>query len=238
MGIITIAIDDGYKDTYDHCAGFLAENGIPATFAVPSDHLGSTLENRPVLSTDDLLHLRDSGHEIAAHTRSHRNLLDVLNLEGEKKAREEMLRAKEALEKILGETVESMVFPFIENNNNQLLRSIASEYFRSSRITSATPVFNPLPVGDPFSITGTAITTAHTPEECNRLVDTVIREDTWLIEVFHLISEKNTKSAHRDEAYRYFTSIEDFREHIRYIRSKGISVMTQREVIEKYGQPG
>ena len=38
----------------DHCAKFLTENGIRATFAVPSGAAGKTLENRPVIDIDEL----------------------------------------------------------------------------------------------------------------------------------------------------------------------------------------
>ena len=84
---------------------------------------------------------------------------------------------------------------------------------------------------NPFSITGVAVTLDYPIEEYNKLVDIAAEYDLWLIEVFHLVSDKNTKSAHRDEPYRFFTHINTFREHIRYILSKNILIKTQGQVI-------
>ncbi len=236
MGIITIAFDDGYADTFEHCAGFLADSGVSATFAVSSDHIGKTLENRPVMDKSQLVSLINNGHEIASHTANHRNLLDVFSSEGEEAVRREMDLSKKHLESLLGRDVESMVFPFIETNQNPCLRKLASEYYRSSRITTDKPAFNPVPVKDPFSITGLAFKRDIPMEEYNKLVDVVSENNFWLIEVFHLVSDKNTKSAHRDEPYRFFTHIDDFKHHIRYILSKSIPIMTQGQVIRKYGE--
>ncbi|MFH1552347.1 MAG: polysaccharide deacetylase family protein [Candidatus Omnitrophota bacterium] len=234
MGILTIAFDDCYADTFNHCASFLAENGIIATFAVPSSHIGQTLEERSVMDVRQLLCLRNSGHEIASHTSGHRNLLEVYNAEGENAVREEMASSKKELGFLLNTYVTSMVFPFIESSQNPFLRKLASEYYLSSRITTEKPVFNPLPVEDAFSITGLAFTRETPVEEYNKLVDALAGTDSWLIEVFHLVSDKNTKSAHRDEPYRFFTPVEDFKKHISYILSKKIPIMTQGQVIKKH----
>lgn len=234
MGIITIAFDDGYADTYRYSAGILADHGIQATFAVPSKRIDDTLEGRPVMSVSQLLALRNTGHEIASHTRDHHNLLKLLNAEGETAVKYDMKASKMLLGESINTFIDSMVFPFINDNHNDLLLQLASLYYSSSRITSETPVFNDLPVKDPYSITGVALTTDHPVEEYNKMVDRVSAEDKWLIEVFHLVSDTNTKSAHRDEPYRFFMHVDDFKRHIEYIVSTGIPIMTQGQVIRAY----
>ena len=238
MGIITIAFDDGYADTFDHCAGILADHGITATFAVPAELVGQTLEGRPVMSREQLLALRNCGHEIASHTCGHRNLLEVFDREGEEAVKREMKDSKRLLGKMVNAYIDSMVFPFIESNQNDFLRGLASAYYSSSRITSTENVVNELPVGDPFSVKGVAFTRLKAIEEYNALVDEVAEKDAWLIEVFHLVSDRNTKSAHRDEPYRFFTHIDDFTSHIEHIASKHVPFMTQNQAVRLFGASG
>ena len=227
MGIITIAFDDGFADTYTSCAEFLAESGIQATFAVPSSLVGKTLENRDVIDPGQLKHLKELGHEIASHTETHLNMLELLNSEGEEAVKSQMKGSREELEDMAGGKVESFVFPFIENNQDEHLRKLASEYYSSSRITIEGHALNKLPVKDPYSITGTAVTSDMPISEYEKMIEIALRKDVWIIEVFHLVSGENTKSAHRDEPYRFFTHIDDFKKHIRYILNTGIPFITQ-----------
>ena len=130
MGIITIAFDDGYKETFETCAEYLKENNIRTTFAIPAAFIGKTLENRPVIGRDQILSLLEGGSEIASHTKSHLNLLDLFNAEGEEAVRSEMTESRKLIKSSLGTKVDSlglkidltgieidsMVFPFIEAN--------------------------------------------------------------------------------------------------------------------------
>lgn len=233
MGIITIAFDDGYKDTFDNCAAFLAERGIRATFAVPAGFIGSTLEERPVIDLPRLTAMKDMGHEIASHSTTHRNLLDLSLREGPEAVKNELSGSKKQLEALANTEVRSFVFPFIEANSTPYIRHLASEYYASCRITTETFAFNPLPVKDPYSVMGVAFTTDFSPGDYRELVDIAASSSLWLIEVFHLVSDNNTKSAHRDAPYRFYMRPDEFRDHISYILSENVPVMTQREVVEK-----
>lgn len=235
MGILTMAFDDGYKATFTNCAAFLAKNGIPATFAVPSSCIGKTLENRPVMDKEDILFLKNNGHEIASHTSNHKNMLDLLNAEGIEAVKKEMKAPQETMEKEFGMEIESFVFPFIENNYNQELCRMAGEYYSSSRITTEQIFMNWLPLKSPYTITGMALTVDIPMDRCDKLVDIAQKDDNlWLIEVFHLVSDKNTLSAHRNEPYRFFTHIDAFKAHVAHIKKCGIEVLTQRDAVRRF----
>jgi peptidoglycan/xylan/chitin deacetylase (PgdA/CDA1 family) len=234
MPIITITFDDGYRDTFSHTAEHLINRGIKATFAIPSDHISGILEGRPVMDKNDILHLRSNGHEIAAHTGSHVNLLSLFNTEGKQAVVQQLSSPKEVFRKDLGITPVSFVFPFIERNNNAELRRMASLHYSSSRITSGTFSVNTLPVDDPFSITGTAITTDTDLATMNGYIDSILYKNVWLIEVFHLVSDKNTKSAHRDAPYGFFTHIDIFKSHLDHILNSGITILTQKDAIASF----
>ena len=232
--MITIAFDDGYKETFQTCAEFLTGKGIHATFAVPASCIGKTLETRPVMDEPEINSLIKTGHEIASHALTHRNLLDLFKSEGEAAVKKEMKDSKAILESTCGVEIDSMVFPFIKDNQDPYLRKLASNYYKSSRITTERAAFNRLPVHDPYSVIGVALTHEVPIENYNRLVDIAGEEDIWLIEVFHYVSDKNTKSAHRDEPYRFFTHVETFKTHIEYILSKKIPFLSQKEAVKYF----
>jgi peptidoglycan/xylan/chitin deacetylase (PgdA/CDA1 family) len=185
MGVITIAFDDGYLSTFDSCAKYLKEKGICATFAIPSDLIGTTLENRPVINKENIETLIRDGHEIASHTTGHSNLLDLYSTNGLEAVQDEMRLSKKQLESLFDINVNTMVFPFIEANQNCELRELSSNYYSSCRITTENLVSNEIPVKDPFSITGVALTHDLPIDEYNKMIDKIEKEDKWLIEVFH-----------------------------------------------------
>lgn len=237
--LLTIAFDDCYEETYLNCALFLAKSGIRATFAVSSSLIGKNWKGRAIIDNAELLSLKNMGHEIASHAVTHRNLVDVLKSEGKRAAKAEMKLSKEKFEEALGERIESFVFPYIENSYNDYLIKAASEYYSSSRVTTEDFAINELPLKKPFSIMGTAITTNRPIEDYNTFLDKISGEkNTWLIEVFHLVADKNVKTTDSGEPYRFFTSIEDFKKHIQYILTKNLPIMSQKEVISKKWEVG
>lgn len=236
MGIITIAFDDGYKETCASTARFLADKDIHATYAIPSGFIGDKLEGRDVMDNDHLFAIKMMGHEIASHTVRHKNLLDLSLKEGPEAADREIAAAKKQLEALTGIDIRSFVFPFIEANNTPYLRQLASDHYASCRITTEKFSYNLLPVKDPFSVIGVAITTDLSEEDHSKLADIALANDLWLIEVFHLVSENNTKSFHRDAPYRFHMHPDRFRKHVESLISKGAVFMSQGEAIEKLSQ--
>ena len=233
MGIITIAFDDGYKETCENTARFLADKGIHATYAIPSGFIGDKLEGREVMDNDHLFAVKMMGHEIASHTVRHKNLLDLSLKEGPETVDREMVAAKKQLEALTGLDIRSFVFPFIEANNTPYLRQLASDHYASSRITTEKFSYNLLPVKDPFSVLGVAITADLSEKDCAKLAEIAIANDLWLIEVFHLVSKTNTKSFNRDAPYRFYMHPDSFKKHVESLISKGTVFMSQGMVIEK-----
>lgn len=234
MPALTIAFDDGYLDTVTSCFDLLKERGIKATFAVSPFHAGKTLEERPVVSKENISCLIEEGHEIASHSMHHVNMLDVFTSGGEEAVREEFSSSKEKLEELTSSGVNSFVFPFIENNSSSFLRKLSSKYYSSSRITTLEKFLNPLKIKDPYSIVGVAVTGDSSLEWYEEMILEAIKKDMWLVEVFHLVSRENTKSARRDAPYRFFTQVERFKKHLDFIKSKDIEIITQGEGARKY----
>ncbi|NQU95968.1 MAG: polysaccharide deacetylase family protein [Candidatus Omnitrophica bacterium] len=231
-GVITIAFDDAYLDTYRYAIKYLDKLKIKSTIAVPALYVGKRFENRPVAGVKELKNIIKSGHEVASHTLGHPNLFR-LAAKDKKAVATELGGSKTKLGRLLNYRVDSFVFPYINKNQTKSLRLKTSLYYKSARITSNTPSFNKIPLKDPYAVGGFAIMKKHSLPFLEKLVDYARKENLWLIEVFHLVGKKNTRSAHRPKPYRFFTHIDDFKKHIDYIMSKGITVLTQKDAVKK-----
>ena len=231
-GVITIAFDDAYLDTHRYAIKYLDTLKIKSTIALPVSFIGKTFEKRPVVGLKELKNIIGSGHEIASHTKSHPNLFR-LAAKNKKAVTDEIADSKTLLRRLLSCQVDSFVFPYINKNRSKALRLKTKSYYKSARITFDKPRFNEIPLKDPYSVRGFAVTGKHSLPFLERLVDYAGKKNLWLIEVFHLVSKKNTLSASRPKPYKFFMHIDDFKKHIDYIVSKGITVLTQKDAVKK-----
>jgi peptidoglycan/xylan/chitin deacetylase (PgdA/CDA1 family) len=151
-----ITFDDGYADNLDFAIPLLLGRGLPFTYFVCSDHVrkrlpfphdvaaGVTLApNR----AEDLRQLAAWGVEIGAHTRTH---ADLGKLTGES-LRKEIVDSKREIERITGQPVRYMAFPYGLHEN------LSTEAFRVAReagylgVCSAYGGYN-FPGHDPFHL--------------------------------------------------------------------------------------
>jgi len=229
-GILTVAFDDGYLATYEHAVRYLDKLNIKSTLAVPFSFVGKRLENRPVVGKKELKACIKAGHEIASHGLMHTNLLKLVRKNTEE-ALLEIVESKKAITRSLDRSSVSFVFPYIKKNYSRSLLLKTKRHYMSARITSGRPCFNKIPLKSPFPVTGFAVGKKHSSSYLNKLVDYAEKNNLWLIEVFHLVSDRNTLSARRPRPYRYFTHINDFKRHIDYIASKEIQVLPQKAAV-------
>lgn len=112
---VAITFDDCYLDNRA-AAEVLAEYGLPATFFIPTEFVGTTktffwdreLPAMPNLNWSDVRAIQDMGFEIGSHTLTHANLGKV----GPDRARQEIFESKRVLEEKLGKRVLHLAYPF------------------------------------------------------------------------------------------------------------------------------
>jgi peptidoglycan/xylan/chitin deacetylase (PgdA/CDA1 family) len=129
---LAITFDDGYQDNFEHAAPVLERLGLPATFFIVSQWIGSEVVpwwdrqegvRYPWMTWDQVQSLHNRGFEFGAHTRTHVDLGAVTEIE----AREEIVGGRRELEERLGAPVELFAYPYgrlanLADVNRRLIR--------------------------------------------------------------------------------------------------------------------
>jgi len=116
-GALVITFDDGYRDNSIVAAAILHELGLPATFFVATNFIGSSVVpfwdredgvKSEWMSWADVESLQHMGFDIGGHTMNHANLaeIDLATTENEITGCRQMLTAK------LGVEVPHFAYPF------------------------------------------------------------------------------------------------------------------------------
>jgi peptidoglycan/xylan/chitin deacetylase (PgdA/CDA1 family) len=172
--LVSFVLDDGNDTDYLLGKKIFAEQGAVACSAITTDRISTPYYMTPA----QIIALQEAGWEIMGHTISHPNLnsLSLAQLE------DEMLRSKTVLEG-LGLKISNIVYPF--NKNNELVRSIASKYYRSGR--GGTNSLN-AGVTDPYFLK--SFTLKHDLPLMESYIDRAYKEKSWLIFYTHEIDAK------------------------------------------------
>src|SRR5688572_17797282 len=123
--VISLTFDDTFADNFQ--VGALTEaRGMRATFFINSSRVGMPGS----LSLAQVLTLRDAGHEIAGHTITHADLVEVDTDE----ARRQICNDRESLLEN-GFRITSFAYPF--SSENAKVRQLAAEDRKSTRLNSS-----------------------------------------------------------------------------------------------------
>jgi len=119
---LAITFDDGYRNNFEHAAPVLEKFGLPATFFVVSQWIGSDVVpwwdrqqnlRHPWMTWDEVRSLRRRGFDIGAHTRTHADLGQIHGAS----ALDEILGGRFELEQQLGQRVDLFAYPYGGRDN-------------------------------------------------------------------------------------------------------------------------
>ena len=112
---VTLTFDDSLKDHLLIAAPLLEERGWRGTFNLVTDWIGKDERH---LTWDDVRELVRRGHEVATHTKTHRNLVELLEKDGEEAVRRELAESRDAIADAAGFTPRYMCSPFMQQNDD------------------------------------------------------------------------------------------------------------------------
>src|SRR3989449_5723950 len=124
---IILTFDDGYRSTYEIAWPLLRRHGCTATVFLVSDLVGKTNAwdadelQEPLLGPVEIVELRAGGIEFGSHTRTHVALTTVTPHQ----AKAELGDSRAALERLLGEPVRVLCYPY--GKQNPAVRALARE---------------------------------------------------------------------------------------------------------------
>ena len=172
--LVTFVLDDGNDTDYLLGKKIFEEQGAVACSAITTDLISTPYHLTPTQITA----LQDAGWEIMGHTVSHPNLNSLTAAQID----DELLRSKTLLEN-MGLTIHNIVYPF--NKNNETVRSIARNYYRSGR--GGTNSFNAGAI-DPYFLK--SFTLKHNLPLMESYIDRAYLDKSWVIFYTHEIDAK------------------------------------------------
>lgn len=119
---LAITFDDGYLDNFDNAAPILERYGLPATFFIVTQWMGSDVVpwwdkaegvQHAWMTWDHVRSLQRRGFDFGAHTRTHVDLGAV----GEADALEEISGARRELERRLDTPIDLFAYPYGRESN-------------------------------------------------------------------------------------------------------------------------
>jgi peptidoglycan/xylan/chitin deacetylase (PgdA/CDA1 family) len=128
---LAITFDDGYRDNFENAVPILEKLGLPATFFVVSQWIGSNVVpwwdadvRQPWMTWDQVRELRRRGFDVGSHTRTHSDLGSVTG----PVALKEILGARLEIEEQLEERIDLFAYPYggsehISDANRELVKA-------------------------------------------------------------------------------------------------------------------
>jgi peptidoglycan/xylan/chitin deacetylase (PgdA/CDA1 family) len=214
-GTVTLVFDDGYTAVYKNVMPLLDQYGIPGVFAVALEHTAiEQTENRPVTPWREWLKLQEQGHEIAAHSVSHRNLT---NLSADELTRE-LREPASAL------SAHSLIYPGGAYSHNVIEE--AKKYYRAARTVNRG--FERKTSAHPWELKTYNFTRHNfSPWRANALATWAHLADRWLIETYHLVDDHESEKEHA-------VRLSDFASHLKFLSKLPVDVVTIKTMFGRH----
>ncbi len=217
-GVVSIAFDDEMQSQYSYAFPLLQVRGIVGTFYVNTDNISDFSNDSSYMSIAELRNLQGNGSEIASHSKSHSNFLDLTDaqIQNECSIPKQILQSN-------GLEASNFAYPFGEMNAH--IESIVARYYQSARLAYTPPYVMPLPTSQ-FILPGFGGETGDSSAlpRLQNMVDQVYSAKGWVIIFFHdIIPNANTTLD--------MISTQDFAAFLDYTQAKGVQTLTVSQAL-------
>lgn len=208
-GAVTFVFDDGYEHIFQDVVPLLEAHQFPGVFATPlrGDIVAQT-ENYPTTSWQEWKTLVQRGHEVAAHSITHRNLTSLTDAE----LVAELLEPASALQ------ATTLIYP--GGASDARVRELVAHHYQAARTVAHG--FETLPPRDRYQLKTYNFTRKNfSVWKANLLAFWAWVTGQWLIETYHIVTDEQTTALHA-------VSKADFARHLVFVKRLPISVRTIR----------
>lgn len=217
QGLVTFSFDDGPSSQIDYAVPLLNLYGYRGDFAVLVEGYREWSKWVAYMSTDDVRNLNGQGHTISSHSVNHPDLTAL--------DRGEMVRqitgSKAEIRSDIGPDPQVFVYPYGRFNETISAEVLRAGYIGARGVSRG---FN-TPETDPYVLLIQLVENTTTADELCGWIDEARRTGTWLIIVFHEISDHLV-------SYQFNTTPRTLEQGLACTRARNMSVVTLAEGIE------
>lgn len=210
LGLVTLNFDDGWKTTHNNTIPILNAAGFKSTQYI----ITGRFHFPAYVTQDQVLAMHNQGHEIGAHTRTHRDLTTLSQTE----MQSEIAGSKSDLEN-LGITVKTFAYPFGAYNSatDTVVRRAGFSGARTSNGGFNTSNSNR------YFLARQPVEANTTFAQIKSWIDDSAQNETWLVLVFHRVDTNGTQ---------YAITPALFKQIVDYLKQKSSKVVTTAEAID------
>jgi peptidoglycan/xylan/chitin deacetylase (PgdA/CDA1 family) len=212
---VTLAFDDGDTSQQAHAVSVLEQYGWNGTFYIVT----SWIDTPSYITTDQLIRLKDSGHEIGSHTVTHpwfwKYLPGFL-------IRSELQNSQRTLKNMCGTGINSFASPY--GFYGRRIINESKKYYTNHRTVDYG--FNTRSF-DRHRIKVQEVLIHITPQQVGKWIQFAQEQNYWLVLLYHRINES---------AEKWSTTPASFKEQMSILAKLDIPVLTMNNALAKIEQ--
>jgi peptidoglycan/xylan/chitin deacetylase (PgdA/CDA1 family) len=212
--IVTLTFDDGHEDNATTARPAMDARGLTSTQCFATQYITDS-----AVAKQAVLDFRDSGHEICSHSVTHPFMTQL----APEQLAEEAESSRDYLRELTGEPVGNFATPYGDYNASVVTE--LQEYYQSHRTVDEG--FNSKDNFDRFRIRVQNMTPTTSLEQFQGWLDHAEATSTWLVLVYHRITENP------DDAGPFDTPLANFEPQLDALVESGITVLTWQAALEE-----
>ncbi|MBI4092787.1 MAG: polysaccharide deacetylase family protein [Candidatus Kerfeldbacteria bacterium] len=212
-GLVAINFDDGKRNIYTNAIPILNRAGLKSTFYIVTNYADGT--HQPNMRWPEIMAVHRQGHEIGAHTRTHRNLKKL----NQEQRIAEIRGSRKDLERHDITNVQTFAYPY-GIYTGRLMKLVREEGFSGARVADGQVNSK---TTHPYALHSFSITRKMSLKEITGVINKAVRQKKWLILTIHDVTAKPKL---------YGTTPKIFRGIVAHLKKNNIRVVTNAEGVE------
>jgi peptidoglycan/xylan/chitin deacetylase (PgdA/CDA1 family) len=177
--IVSFDFDDGWKNAYNDGFPVVEQFGFKATSGIITD----TIDNvqgygDEYMTSSQIIDLKNRGHRIAAHSRTHRDLPTLSQTE----ITSEVKDSQTKLRQLTGQSINYFITPFCDYNT--AVTNTVKQYY-SAGMRNCDDIINFKTSYNKYNIKSFIVTRNTTLTEIQNAIDSVKGENAWIVFMYH-----------------------------------------------------